>query len=167
MALTQLFCQRTFLDPSRRCRHGIWLNLSPATSESIDYQNVPKREYGWDVGTEKAASLDQAALESQAPLSVQEAPLRHTSTAAPVPDGVDYRQAQPPPHYHTPQPVIETLDQVLQSVVEATQYCAADALNKSNSTITLSDDSVEIRPEEPAAAEDDADVVVLDETTNK
>ena len=88
--------------------------------------------------------------------------------AGPVPDGRDYRQAEPPAHYHTPQPVVETLDQVLQAVAEATQVCAADALNKSNSTITLSDDSVEIlTSDEPAAANDDAEVVVLDETTNK
>ena len=93
--------------------------------------------------------------------------MQHTpASAVPVPDGRDYRQAEPPTHYHTPQPVVETLDQVLQAVVEATQFCAADALNKSNSTITLSDDSVEIlTPEE--AAQDDADVVVLDETTSK
>ena len=93
--------------------------------------------------------------------------MQHTpASAVPVPDGRDYRQAEPPTHYHTPQPVVETLDQVLQAVAEATQVCAADALNKSNSTITLSDDSVEILPsDDPAAANDD--VVVLDETTNK
>ena len=122
---------------------------------------------GIDAGAKKAALLDQAALESQAPISVQETPLQHTSATAavPVPDGRDYRQAEPPTHYHTPQPVVETLDQVLQAVV-ATQFCADEALSKSNSTITLSDDSVEIlAPEE--AAQDDADVVVLDETTSK
>ena len=95
--------------------------------------------------------------------------MQHTSATAavPVPDGRDYRQAEPPTHYHTPQPVVETLDQVLQAVV-ATQFCADDALSKSNSTITLSDDSVEIlTPEEPAATQEEADVVVLDETTKK
>ena len=91
-----------------------------------------------------------------------------TAAAGPVPDGRDYRQTEPPTHYHTPQPVVETLDEVLQAVAEATQACAAGELNKSNSTITLSDDSVEVlTSDEPAAANDDVEVVVLDETTDK
>ena len=124
---------------------------------------------GLDAGAEKAAQLDQEALDSQAPLSVQEVPLQHVTAAAdPVPDGRDYRQTEPPTHYHTPQPVVETLDEVLQAVAEATQACAAGELNKSNSTITLSDDSVEVlTSDEPAAANDDVEVVVLDETTDK
>ena len=128
---------------------------------------VPGQSCGIDAGAERAAKLDQEALVSQAPISAQEAPLQHASAvAAPVPDGRDYRQAEPPAHFHTPQPVVETLDEVLHAVVEATQTCDVEVLDKSNSTITLSDDSVEIlAPEE--AAQDDGDVVVLDETTSK